>query len=253
MIRRYVRLELAGGPTWGVLAGDDVRILAGNPTTGNWAETPDVVPLAGAKLLAPATPGKILAVGRNYRSHLQGRPAPERPELFFKPPSAVVGPDEAIVLPPDAENTHCEGELVVVMGRRARNVSLEAALDHVFGYACGNDVSTRDWQNHDLQWWRAKGCDTYAPVGPWIATGLDPSAETLTTRIGSEVVQQGPLSDLLFDVPTVISFASRYLTLEPGDLVYTGTPGSTRAMQPGEIVTVEIPGIGALSNPVRRA
>lgn len=253
MIRRYVRLALAQGPTWGVIAGDDVRLLAGNPTTGSWTETRDVVPLAGSTLLAPATPSKILAVGRNYRSHLHGRPAPERPELFFKPPSAIVGPDEAIVLPPDAENTHCEGELVVVMGRQARNVSVEAALDYVFGYTCGNDVSTRDWQNHDLQWWRAKGCDTYAPVGPWIATGLDPRAETLTTRLGAEVVQQGPLSDLLFDVPTVISFASRYLTLEPGDLIYTGTPGSTRAMQSGEIVTVEVSGIGALSNPVRRA
>ncbi|HEY9856345.1 MAG TPA: fumarylacetoacetate hydrolase family protein [Stenomitos sp.] len=253
MIKKFARFEQGGLESWGLVEGDKLLVLAGDPLFGEFRTTDHTVPLSEVRLLAPAKPPKILAVGLNYRSHLQGRPGPDKPELFFKPPSALVGPGADIVLPPDSEDVHYEGELVIVMGRRCRNVSPEQALDYVFGYTLGNDVSERRWQAGDRQWWRAKGCDTFAPVGPWIVQGLDVSAQTLRTRLNGEVVQEAPLTDLIFDVPTVVSFASRYLTLEQGDLIFTGTPGHTRAMHPGDVVEVEVSGIGTLRNPVRNA
>lgn len=244
---RTIRFELDGTPTWGETDGQTVQILSGS--VGSFSPTGRTVPFEGLRLLAPATPGKVLAVGLNYRSHLQGRPAPARPELFYKPPSAVVGPDAPILLPPDATDAHFEGELVVVMGRQARNVEPEDALSCVYGYTVGNDVSERQWQANDRQWWRAKGCDTFAPVGPWIVPALAPDA-VIRTRANGEVLQEAPLSDLIFDVAHVLSYASRYLTLEPGDLIFTGTPGHTRAMRPGETIEVEVTGLGTLRNPV---
>lgn len=252
MIRRFARFEHAGQVHWGLIEQDDLRVLEGDAPFGDFRATGRVVPRTEARLLAPATPSKILAVGLNYRSHLQGRSAPERPELFLKPASALIGPGMPIALPPDATDAHFEGELVVVVGRRCRDVSPEAARACVFGYTVGNDVSERRWQAGDRQWWRAKGCDTFAPLGPWIVTGLEVPSLRLTSRINGELTQEAPLSDLIFDVPTVVSFASRYLTLEPGDLIFTGTPGHTRAMRSGDVVEVEVSGIGTLSNPVRQ-
>lgn len=246
---RFARFEQAGIEQFGVVAGDRVQVLEGTPF-GRWQPTDVSEPLAGVRLLAPCRPGKILAVGLNYRSHLQGRPAPTKPELFWKPPSAVIGPEEAVVLPSDATDTHPEGELVVVIGKRASHVSPSEAMACVLGYTCGNDVSERGWQQGDRQWWRAKGCDTFAPVGPWIETDLDLSQATLTCRINGQTVQEGRLDELIFGVGEVIAFASRYVTLEPGDLIYTGTPGSTRAMQPGDRVAVSISGLGSLENSV---
>jgi 2-keto-4-pentenoate hydratase/2-oxohepta-3-ene-1,7-dioic acid hydratase in catechol pathway len=158
-----------------------------------------------------------------------------------------------IVIPPDAANVHYEGEMVLVIGRRTRNVSPEEAARSIFGVTCGNDVSDRDWQNgpnKDLQWWRAKGADTFGPLGPAIVTGLDFSDLLLTTRLNGETVQQQRTSDLLFPAPVIVSYISRWVTLEPGDVIYTGTPGSTRKMNPGDIVEVEIEGIGILRNQV---
>lgn len=252
MIKRFARFEAGGLTSWGLVHEDRILMLSGDAPFGGFRTTEHFVPLSEVRFLAPVNPSKILAVGLNYRSHLQGRPAPDKPELFFKPPSAVIGHDAEIVLPPDAEDVHFEGELVVVIGRRCRNVSPETALDYVFGYTCGNDVSERRWQAGDRQWWRAKGCDTFAPLGPYLVQGLDLSTASLSSRINGETAQAAPLSDLIFDVPTVVSFASRYLTLEPGDLIYTGTPGATRAMRPGDVVEVEVSGIGTLSNRVRQ-
>jgi 2-keto-4-pentenoate hydratase/2-oxohepta-3-ene-1,7-dioic acid hydratase in catechol pathway len=207
-------------------------------------------------LLAPCEPPKILAVGQNYISHLGERKTPKNPEMFYKPISSLQHHLGPIELPADAEDVHFEGELVVVMGRTVRNASREEAAAAVFGVTCGNDVSDRNWQRgpaKDVQWWRAKGCDTFAPLGPHIVTGLDYSNLLLTTRLNGAVVQQQRTSDLIFDVPTVISFISRYMTLNPGDVIYTGTPGNTRAMQPGDVVEVEIEGIGILRNPLTRS
>jgi 2-keto-4-pentenoate hydratase/2-oxohepta-3-ene-1,7-dioic acid hydratase in catechol pathway len=203
--------------------------------------------------LAPVRPSKILAVALNYRSHLgQGSP-PSNPELFFKPPSALIGPEEAIVLPPTAGRVDYEGELVAVIGRRARHLRPDEALTYVLGYTCGNDVSARDWQQGDVQWWRAKGCDTFAPLGPWIATNLDPTNLELQTRVNGEVVQRTNTSLLIHNVARLVSFASQVMTLEPGDLLFTGTPGTTAPLKPGDVVEVEIDGIGILRNHVETA
>jgi len=173
--------------------------------------------------------------------------------MFYKPTSSLQYPDGPIALPPDAEDVHYEGELVVVIGKTIRRATPDEAVAAVFGVTCGNDVSDRNWQRgpgKDVQYWRAKGCDTFAPLGPWIVTGLDYSDLMLITRVNGEIAQEQRTSDFIFDVPTVISFVSRYVTLVPGDLIYTGTPGNTRRMQPGDVVEVEIEGIGTLRNPV---
>ncbi|MBI4300105.1 MAG: fumarylacetoacetate hydrolase family protein, partial [Chloroflexi bacterium] len=155
-----------------------------------------------------------------------------------------------IVIPKEAGKADYEGELVAVMGKRAKNVSKEDALSYVLGYTCGNDVSVREWQDNDTQWWRAKSCDTFAPLGPWIVTGLDPSNLNLSLRLNGETKQQSSTSLLIYDLPAIISFASRHVTLEPGDVIYTGTPGQTSPMKAGDVVEVEVDGIGVLRNHV---
>jgi 2-keto-4-pentenoate hydratase/2-oxohepta-3-ene-1,7-dioic acid hydratase in catechol pathway len=209
--------------------------------------------LGEVKLLAPSEPPKVLAVGQNYKSHLGARKVPDRPEMFYKPISSLQNPNGPIVLPPDAEDVHFEGELVIVIGKTVRSASRAEAEAAVFGVTCGNDVSDRNWQRgpgKDVQYWRAKGCDTFGPLGPVIVTGLNYADLLLTTRVNGEIRQQQRTSDLIFDIPTVISFISRYVTLSPGDIIYTGTPGNTSAMKPGDVVEVEIEGIGTLRNPV---
>ncbi len=202
-------------------------------------------------------PGKILAAAVNYPSHLAGSQrltgmaeAPSEPALFLKPSSSVVGPEDAIVLPRDAGRIDYEGELVAVIGRPCRSVSVEEALHYVFGYTCGNDVSARQWQRGDLQWWRAKGSDTFSPIGPFIATDLDPTDLELRTRLNGREVQTTNTGALIHSVAALVSFASQAMTLEPGDLVFTGTPGQTGDLSDGDVVEVEISGIGVLRNPV---
>lgn len=239
------------------LVEDDVlRPIAGTPF-GRWQAGDEVIPLSQARLLAPVRPSKVLAVALNYSSHVERSPLadhreePENPEFFLKPPSAIIGPEEAIRLPAGSGRVDYEGELVAVIGRRARRVSPEKALDYVLGYTCGNDVSARDWQRGDLQWWRAKGCDTFAPLGPWIVTGLDPTRLELRTRVNGREVQRTSTAMLIHDVARLVSCASQVMTLLPGDLLFTGTPGSTAPLQKGDVVEVEIDGIGVLRNPVR--
>jgi 2-keto-4-pentenoate hydratase/2-oxohepta-3-ene-1,7-dioic acid hydratase in catechol pathway len=223
-VARYVRYEYRGKRAYGLLEQDAIREIRGG--------------------LYPCEPTTVLAVGLNYKSHLGARPAPTKPEFFFKPVTSLVEPDGQILIPPGAKNVHYEGEFVIVIGKTARQVAEDEALNYVFGYTCGNDVSERDWQRDDLQWWRAKGADTFGPLGPVIVTGLE-------TRLNGEVKQSQLLSDLLFDVPAIVSFASRHVTMHPGDVIYTGTPGATSAMKPGDTVEVEIEGIGVLRNRVK--
>jgi 2-keto-4-pentenoate hydratase/2-oxohepta-3-ene-1,7-dioic acid hydratase in catechol pathway len=250
-VTRYVRYELAGRVSYGLLEGDTVRELNGglfdNPTPSGRQ-----VKLAEVKLLAPVTPSKIIAVGLNYQTHLGERPSATYPGLFAKLPTTIIGPEEAIVLPPDATNVHYEGEMVVVIGKRAKGVSEAEALDYVFGVTCGNDVSERDWQKSDLQWFRAKATDTFGPLGPVIVRGLNYGDLLLQTRLNGEVKQSQRTSDLIFNVPAIVSYVSRYVTLLPGDLIYTGTPGSTSAMKPGDVVEVELEGVGVLRNRVTK-
>jgi 2-keto-4-pentenoate hydratase/2-oxohepta-3-ene-1,7-dioic acid hydratase in catechol pathway len=173
--------------------------------------------------------------------------------MFYKPVTALQRPGGPIVIPRDATDLHYEGELVIVIGKAVRNASREQAREAIFGVTCGNDVSERNWQHgqgKDLQWWRAKGCDTFAPLGPSIVTGLDYSSLLLQTRLNGEVVQKQSTADLIFDGPSIVEWVTGWVSLLPGDVIYTGTPGSTRALKPGDTVEVEIEGVGTLRNPV---
>lgn len=248
----YARFEYDGRHNYGAVENGRIQELRGGLFDPHSFTGRDFA-IEEVKLLAPCVPSKILAVGLNYKSHLGTRPAPSDPEIFYKPVSCLQNPGDPIHIPAGAEDTHFEGELVIVIGRPVHNASRGDAEDAVFGVTCGNDVSDRNWQrgpNADRQWWRAKGCDTFGPLGPWIVTGLNYNDLALQTRVNGEVLQEQRTSDLIFDVTTVICFVSRFVSLVPGDLIYTGTPGNTKRMQPGDVVEVELEGIGVLKNPV---
>ena len=249
---KYIRFEKGSERAYALLEGETVR-----PIRGGLFDPPEETgasyALAEVKLLYPCEPPKVLAVGRNYKSHLGERAQPERPEIFYKPTSSLANPGDPIRFPRGAKNVHYEGELVLVMGRRLKDATPEEARCAVFGITCGNDVSERDWQhgpNKDLQWWRAKGSDTFSPLGPVIVTGLDYGNLMLETRLNGETVQKQSTAELIFDCDTIMSWISRAVTLMPGDVIYTGTPGTTRAMKPGDVVEVEVEGVGVLRNPV---
>ena len=190
----------------------------------------------------------------NYRSHLGDRTPPSVPEPFFKTTSSVIGTGDTVVIPRDAitegVQVQPEAELSLVIGKRCKGATKENALSYVLGYTCGNDISARDWQANDLQWWRAKSSDTFTPLGPFIVTDLDPGNLHLIGRINGEVVQDQVTSDLLYDVPTIIEFVSRVVTLEPGDVIMTGTPGRPGDVHKGDVMEIEVEGIGVLRNPV---
>ena len=248
---KYVRFQKGSGSAYGVAEGDTVRELAGD--LFHHSETQATHKLASLKLLNPCQPGKVVAVGRNYRSHLGNRSHPKNPEIFYKPVSSLQDPEGPIVIPPDATDVHYEGELVLVIGKQVKGISNAEAPAAVFGVTCGNDVTDRNWQYgeaKDVQWWRAKGSDTFAPVGPAIVTGIDYNNLLLQTRLNGQVVQKEYTADFIFDIGTMLSWISRWITLMPGDIVFTGTPGATRRMSPGDVVEVEIDGIGTLRNPV---
>src|SRR5215472_8179901 len=206
--------------------------------------------LNGVQLLAPVAPTKIVCVGRNYREHAQelGNPVPAEPLIFLKPPSAILAAGEDIVYPALSENVHYEGELGIVIGKRARHVSFAEARDHIFGYTCVNDVTARDLQRKDGQWTRGKGFDTFCPVGPWIVPKEDVAFDQITVRtlLNGEVKQQASVLEMIFPVDVIIAFVTEFMTLEPGDLIATGTPAGVGPMQPGSKVTVEIAGVGRL-------
>jgi 2-keto-4-pentenoate hydratase/2-oxohepta-3-ene-1,7-dioic acid hydratase in catechol pathway len=241
---------------YALLEGERLRPLAGDPF-GDYRPLDEALALDSVRLLAPVRPRKILAAAVNYPSHvaesrktLGTAEAPPRPELFLKPSSAVIGPDDRIVLPSDARRVDYEGELVAVIGKTCRRAAQGEALNYVLGYTCGNDVSARHWQRDDLQWWRAKGSDTFAPLGPYIATGLDPTDLELRTRLNGEEVQSTNTSALIHSVAALIACASQTMTLEPGDCLFTGTPGQTGRLSDGDIVEVEVAGVGVLRNRV---
>ncbi|HEV7677818.1 MAG TPA: fumarylacetoacetate hydrolase family protein [Candidatus Dormibacteraeota bacterium] len=201
-------------------------------------------------------PGKIVAVGKNYLDHVRemGGSAPtEVPVLFMKPPSAVLGDGEAILLPPQSERVDYEGELVAIIGERLHNVDAATALRGVRGYTCGNDVTARDLQAKDGQWTRAKGFDTFSPLGPGLVEGIDPSDLRITTRVNGEVRQESRTSLMIRPVGELIAFISSVMTLEPGDAIFTGTPAGVGPLQEGDVVEVEVEEVGVLRNPVRRA
>ena len=246
---KFARYLAHGQVSYGVVDGDTLREITTTPFD-EYQIMDHTHMLSEVKLLPPTTPSKILAVGLNYASHLHDRPVPTEPLMFIKTPSSLISHGDPIIRPRDVETLDEEAELVIVIKSRCRNVLKEDALRYVLGYTCGNDVSAREWQRGDRQWWRAKSSDTFSPVGPYIVDDIDPANVMLRARVNSKEVQAGNTADLLFDIPTVISFTSRRMTLEPGDLIFTGTPGIPAHLNAGDTVDVEVEGIGVLSNPV---
>jgi 2-keto-4-pentenoate hydratase/2-oxohepta-3-ene-1,7-dioic acid hydratase in catechol pathway len=255
--KRYVRYDQGGTVAFGELRGETIHELNGD-LFGSRELSGKTVPMSSVKLLYPIQPKTVFALAGNYRSHIGNNPVPEHPEPFYKPITCLQHPGDPIILPADSRDVHYECEFVIVIGREARRVSVADAPNYILGYTAGNDVSERNWQNgsldgpenKDLQWWRGKGSDTFGPMGPTIAVGLDYAKSKIQTRLNGEVKQEQVLSDLIHGPAETVSFISQAVTLLPGDVIFTGTPGSTSAMKPGDVVEVEIDGIGILRNPV---
>jgi 2-keto-4-pentenoate hydratase/2-oxohepta-3-ene-1,7-dioic acid hydratase in catechol pathway len=249
---KYYRVETPDGPRWAREDGGRLRRLARDPFSGDRDEDAHLS-LEEAKLLPPVVPSKIVAIGRNYKDHAAelNNPLPPEPLLFLKPPSALLAPGETIRRPSGAGRVDHEAELGIVIGRTATDLaSPEAAAAHVFGATCVNDVTARDLQKKDVQFTRAKGFDTFCPVGPCLVTGLDLGGLRVTGRVNGEVRQRGSTADLIFDVPYLVWFVSRVMTLLPGDIISTGTPAGVGPLVPGDVVEVEVEGVGVLRNPV---
>lgn len=240
------------GPAYGLIENDVVYQLSGDVFGESFRPGDRVGAVSDVKLLAPVVPGKIVCIGRNYAAHAaeRGEEVPTEPLIFLKPPSAVIGPGDAVELLPDVGLVHHESELVVVIGRRGRFIPEPQALDFVLGYTCANDVSARDYQAKDGQWTRAKGFDTFCPLGPWINTDLDSADLAVACTVNGQPRQSGRTSQLVFKVPHLIAHISKIMTLEPGDLILTGTPSGVGPIVPGDEVVVEVEGIGQLQNPV---
>jgi 2-keto-4-pentenoate hydratase/2-oxohepta-3-ene-1,7-dioic acid hydratase in catechol pathway len=255
----YLRFQAGDTIAYGLLEGDRVRQLSGD-LFGDWKKTDTTHALKDVTLLVPTQPTQVLAMAGNYKSHLSDNVIPPKfkiPQPFYKSPSCLVPTGANIVLPKDSGPVHFEAELVIVIGKKASKVTKEQALDYVFGVTCGNDVSERYWQNDpdnkDVQWWRAKGADTFGPVGPYIVSGIDYDNLLLTLRLNGEVKQQERTKLFIHDIPTMVSFVSQYVTLHPGDLIFTGTPGKTSEIKAGDVVEVELEKVGVLRNPVVKA
>jgi len=250
-----MRVLWAGQARWLLAEEDGLYWVEGDPF-GECSKADEVDSLAGISFLAPCAPTKIVALGNNYRSHAEemNSPLPEEPLFFLKPPSSIVGHRESILYPVgQTERVEYEGELAVVMGRRATRVPAERALDYVLGYTCANDVTARDLQKRDGQWTRAKGFDTFCPLGPAVATDLMPAELVIRTRLNGELRQECPTDQLIFPVEVLLSAISAAMTLEPGDVVLTGTPSGVGELHPGDTVEIEIEGIGTLTNIVEKA
>jgi 2-keto-4-pentenoate hydratase/2-oxohepta-3-ene-1,7-dioic acid hydratase in catechol pathway len=255
---RIARFVQGGQIAWGVVesteAGDAVTVAAiKDHPMGPIEFTGDRFALADVRLLAPILPSKVLAVGRNYAAHAAelGNDVPERPLIFLKPSTSVIGTGDLIRLPVDSQQVEHEAELALVIGKLAKDVPRERALDVVFGYTCANDVTARDQQRADVQFTRAKGYDSFCPIGPWIETNFDPSAVRVRCLVNGTVTQDGNTRDMIFDVATIVSFMSHVMTLVPGDVILTGTPAGVGPIVDQDTVTVAIDGIGELVNPVR--
>jgi len=261
---RIARFVAGGGISWGVVEGPTeaganppfesltVAAIKDHPM-GPIEFTGDRFALTDVRLLAPILPSKVIAVGRNYAAHAAelGNDVPERPLIFLKPSTSVIGTQDVVRLPPDSDQVEHEAELALVIGRVAKDVPRERALDVVFGYTCANDVTARDQQRADVQFTRAKGYDSFCPIGPWIETSFDPSAVRVRCLVNDRTTQDGNTRDMIFDVPTIVSFMSHVMTLVPGDVILTGTPEGVGRIVDGDTVTVAIDGIGELVNPVR--
>ncbi|MCX6829095.1 MAG: fumarylacetoacetate hydrolase family protein [candidate division Zixibacteria bacterium] len=252
-MERYIRFETADGIKWGAFEEGKIAEIAGNPAcgaemTGIYYEPSQV------KLLAPVEPSKIVCVGLNYREHVKESQSatkePDEPVLFLKPPSALLGPGERIIYPEMAQRVDYEAELGVVIGKVCHNVAAIEAEDYIFGFTCVNDVTARDLQKKDVQWTRAKGFDTFCPVGPWVVNHIKYEDLLVESYLNGELRQSGRTSMMIFPVPVLISFISKVMTLLPGDLISTGTPAGIDPMKAGDRIEIRVEGIGSLVNDI---
>lgn len=240
-----------GNPQYGWVFENKIGPIEGSPFT-EFRREEAILPLETIRLLAPVHPSKIICIGRNYAAHAREDKAevPEIPLIFLKPPSSVIGPGRNILLPPQSQQVEHEAELVVVIGKTGRWITPESADEYILGYTAGNDVTARDLQRRDGQWSRSKGFDTFCPLGPWIETEFDPADALITCRVNGEMRQMGSTRDMVFQVNHLLAFISSIMTLEPGDVLMTGTPAGVSPLKPNDTVDVTIEGIGTLSNPV---
>lgn len=240
-------------PRWGWIWEEKIGEIQGSPF-GEYFRGEAVIPLGSVKLLAPVKPGKIVGIGRNYADHAREHDAaiPEVPLIFLKPATSVIGPGEKIILPQQSSRVEHEAELAVVIGRRARKVLPAEVPEVVLGYTIGNDVTARDLQRSDGQWTRGKGFDTFCPLGPWIDTEFDAMDAMITCKVNGELRQMGSTKDMIFHIRQLVTFVSAVMTLEPGDILLTGTPAGVGPIVDGDVVKIEIDGLGELVNPVQQ-
>jgi 2-keto-4-pentenoate hydratase/2-oxohepta-3-ene-1,7-dioic acid hydratase in catechol pathway len=247
---KIVRMKAGDDIAYGVADAEGVVVYKGSPFVA-WEPTETVVPWSSVSLLSPVIPTKILCVGKNYEDHVNemGGEIPEEPVIFMKPATAVIGQNAAVIHPRISKEVHHEAELAVVISRPARNINAEDASRYIFGYTAANDVTARDLQMRDAQWTRAKGFDTFCPLGPAIETELDPLERlAVICRVNGEVRQAGFTSDMIFGVAEILEYITAFTTLLPGDLVLTGTPAGASKVEPGDVMEIEIDGIGTLTN-----
>jgi 2-keto-4-pentenoate hydratase/2-oxohepta-3-ene-1,7-dioic acid hydratase in catechol pathway len=249
---RYEIPDIKSKPKYGWLLDDKVGEISGN-VFGRYKRSEAVTSLANVTLLAPTEPSKIVCVGRNYVEHAKelGNEVQKVPLLFLKPPSSIIPVGGTVLLPPQSSQVEHEAELVLVIGKRGKNITAEQAKRYIFGYTIGNDITARDLQKTDSQWTRAKGFDTFCSFGPWIDTDFDPADAVITCRVNGQMRQMASTRDMVFNVGTLVAYISSVMTLMPGDLIFTGTPAGVGELRNGDEVIVEIEGLGSLKNPVK--
>jgi 2-keto-4-pentenoate hydratase/2-oxohepta-3-ene-1,7-dioic acid hydratase in catechol pathway len=248
---RIARFRHQGKVAFGLVEGESLNVLVGDPYSGI-SESGQTLPLTSVEILAPTEPSKIVCIGMNYSAHAAeiAQDVPDEPLMFFKPVSSIVGPGHPIVLPWQSSQVELECELAIVVGKTAKDVPIDKVGDHILGFTIGNDVTARDLQFSDLQWARSKGFDTFCPLGPWIETDYDPEQSVLESRINGLVRQQGRTEDMNFGIYEIFAYVSQNVTLNPGDIILTGSPAGLSRIEKGDFVECEISGIGVLTNPV---
>ncbi len=249
---KVARFSNGAEPRFGIVDGPELAVLKGHPLVAGYQTTGERIPLKEVKLLAPTIPSKIVCIGKNFADHAAeiGEEVTIEPLIFFKPSSSIIGHGDAIVIPPQSKQVELEAELCLVIGKLAKNVSEEKALEYLWGVTIANDVTARDLQFGDGQWARSKGFDTFCPLGPWVETEFVPDGQVIESRINGEIRQNVAITEMVHKIPTIISYVSKNMTLLPGDIILTGSPAGISAINAGDMIECEIEGIGILSNPV---